>query len=106
MRAQFEAWLSLQAVSARGLSPAQEGKRRCKVEPTFNATAEDGARLLRMWKDKSPWQAYDLLSLPDVTVTNQKDKSVQLAKLLRLNDEVMSETSLSASAQQATVVVA
>ena len=65
-----------------------------------------GEGLVAMWATKTPEEAHEILKEPDVTVTNQKDKSVQLAKLLRLNDEVMSETSLSASAQQQTVVVA
>mgnify|MGYP002840889385 CR=1 FL=1 len=37
------------------------------------------------WEDKTPQQAFDILSKPDITVTNQSDKDVQLPKLLQLD---------------------
>ena len=86
---QFEAWLSLQAVTEQGLAPAEEDERRCAVEPTWNATVADGRRVMQMWQNKTPEEAHDLLSLPDVTVTNAKDKGVQLKKLVALNEEVI-----------------
>lgn len=46
------------------------------------------AVLLEMWSDKDPMQAYEVLSKPDVEVTNKSDKQAQLPKLLKLNEEV------------------
>jgi hypothetical protein len=45
--------------------------------------------LLSMWSTSTPHEAHDFLKQPDVIVTNQSDKDIQLDKLLTLNDEVM-----------------
>ena len=45
--------------------------------------------LLAMWSIKTPEQAHALLSMPDVTVTNQSDKDEQLPKVLKFNDDVI-----------------
>ena len=42
--------------------------------------------LRKMWGDKTADEAYAILEKPDITVTNQKDKDVQLRKLLKLNE--------------------
>ena len=42
----------------------------------------------QMWANKSPSQAHDLLALPDVTVTNAKDKSIFLRKILDMDADV------------------
>ena len=41
-----------------------------------------------MWAHRTPQEAHELLSEPDVTVTNESDKQIQLEKLLSLNEEV------------------
>ena len=38
--------------------------------------------------DKTAAEAYKILAMPDVEVTNQSDKVTQLQKLLRLEDEI------------------
>ena len=88
MQTQFEAWLSMQSVSSAGLTPAQNEARRCTMTPIWNATAEDARRLISTWEDKSPQEARDILSLPDVVVTNESDKALHIGKLLLLNDEI------------------
>ena len=45
-------------------------------------------QLVDMWLDKTPEQARAILKKPDVSVTSQKDKDVQLKKILQLNDAV------------------
>ena len=47
-----------------------------------------GEGLKALWATRTPQQAYDLLKEPDVTVTNQSDKDMQLDKLLKLDVEV------------------
>ena len=39
-----------------------------------------------MWANKSAHEAHAILVKPDVRVTNQSDKDVQLPKLLALNE--------------------
>ena len=87
---QFEAWLSLQQVSksGTGLCPAPTSERRCHIVPILNANEKTVESLHEMWSVKTPLQAFEALSRPDVTVTNAKDKYQQLQKLLLLNDEV------------------
>lgn len=41
-----------------------------------------------MWADRTPQQAHEILALPDVSVTNQSDKEMQLSKLIQLDEEV------------------
>ena len=41
-----------------------------------------------MGQEDAPEEAHEILKEPDVTVTNQSDKEVNLDKLLKLNDEV------------------
>ena len=46
----------------------------------------DPPKLRDMWGDKTAEQAYAILEKPDVKVTNQKDKDMQLPKLKKLNE--------------------
>ena len=41
-----------------------------------------------MWATKTPVQAFELLSRPDVNVTNQSDKELQLRKLQQLHGSI------------------
>eukprot|EP00900_Chrysochromulina_parva_P012207 jgi/Chrpa1/20988/Chrysochromulina_OHIO_Genome00026681-RA len=41
--------------------------------------------LVDTWANKTPQQAHDILSKPDVTVTNQSDKLKQLPKIMKLD---------------------
>jgi hypothetical protein len=50
-----------------------------------NAEVATDQQLQLMWLGKSPEEVYNILSQPDVMVTNQSDKDTQLPKLLRLN---------------------
>jgi hypothetical protein len=50
-----------------------------------NAPAAFSEALFGMWSDKSAAEAHGILVKPDVKVTNQSDKDVQLEKLLRLD---------------------
>ena len=68
---QFEAWLSMQSASSRGLVAAAEHDRRCQIQCIHNADAEfDPPKLVKMWAGKTPVEAAETLAKPDVTVTN------------------------------------
>ena len=41
-----------------------------------------------MWGHVTAQKAYETLSSPDVTVTNAKDKEMQLPKILKLDESV------------------
>ena len=66
------------------------------IVPILNGNMELADSLITMWSQKTPEQARDILSKPDVSVTNQRDKETQLDKLLVFHREVresMSEVS-------------
>ena len=46
--------------------------------------------LVEMWRAKGVNEAYEILSKPDVTVTNQQDKEVVLQKIKKINEQVRS----------------
>ena len=88
----FEAWLSMQTVHSEGLKPATLEQQRFDIVPIHGANKITGESLKSMWAERTPQEAYDLLSEPDVSVTNQSDKEIQLEKLLLLDDEVREAT--------------
>ena len=53
---------------------------------TDNAPAAFSEALIGMWAKKTASEAHDILVKPDVKVTNQSDKDVQLPKLRALDD--------------------
>lgn len=85
---QFEAWASMQTATCNGLQAAALHERRFEIVSIHNASTTLQNELVEMWATKTPEQAYELLSKPDVTVTNESDKDAQLPKLLKLNDQV------------------
>jgi HEAT repeat protein len=87
---QFEAWLSMQeGSSAEGLRAAPERRRRLQMVCLHNATTgSEDVKLQQMWCNVTPQMALELLSKPDVTVTNTGDKVTQLKKIEMLDGEV------------------
>ena len=49
------------------------------------APASFAEAVYSMWGSVTAQQAYDVLSSPDVTVTNARDKELQLPKILKLD---------------------
>ena len=85
-RTQFEAFLSLRKVTAKGLDQADETERRCVIKCIHNAPAALKDALTDEWGSKTANEAYDVLKQPDVKVTNQSDKEIQLPKLKALDE--------------------
>ena len=87
----FEAWLSFQKCTPYGIQPASEAERRFEIVPIHAAAVagtETANTLIAAWAGRTPQEAHDYLSKPDVRVTNQKDKEGQLQKLRKLDEEV------------------
>ena len=76
----------MQTPSTDGLLTSSAEERRWTIVPIYNASEHEAVGLERLWSARSASQALEVLSKPDVTVTNQSDKDVQLPKLLKLND--------------------
>jgi len=85
---QFEAWLSMQLPSTSGLVPAPASEHRCIIIPIHNASTATRQELLSLWAQRTPEEAKEVLSSPDVIVTNQSDKENQLPKLEKLSNRV------------------
>jgi len=69
------------------LRPAAEGHERTNVWPIHSAIESPGlaTSLLTLWRDKSPPAANKVLACPDVRVTNEQDKTLQLPKIEELD---------------------
>ena len=78
----------MQQPTASGLRPASEAARRWTIVPIYNASEMFARSLEEMWAKRTPAEALAVLSKPDVTVTNQGDKDMQLPKILTLNKQV------------------
>ena len=89
---QFEAWLSMQFATPDGLKSAIGTQNtRHHIVAIQNAAAQSDMftkMLLDQWATKTPQQAFEFLSKPDVTVTNQSDKEGQLPKIKSLGETV------------------
>ena len=91
----FEAWLAMQTPSTDGLIASSEGNRRWTTVPIYNATEHEAVGLERLWSGRSAVDAHKVLSKPDVTVTNESDKHIQLGKLegldVRVRDQMIAK---------------
>ena len=91
---QYEAWLSMQVATPTGLTSAVGTKHEHHhVICILNTAAQSDMftkMLTEQWATKTPEQSYKFLSKPDVTVTNQRDKAVQLAVITKLDEEARS----------------
>ncbi len=89
---QFEAWLSMQFATPNGLKSAVGTQNvRYHIVCIRSAAAQAEAHtkmLVDTWATKTPREAFDFLSKPDVMVTNQSDKEVVLPKILALDATV------------------
>ncbi len=84
----LEAWISMQTATVEGLMPAPREKRRCDIVPIHLASSVTASELETLVAGKSLDQIYAMLDSPDIQVTKQKDKGMQLAQLLALDSRV------------------
>merc|ERR1712083_624544 len=78
----------MQKPGAQGLEPATKKERRAVVRPIHQAGEHQAEQVVNMWAGRTPQQAYEVLSQPDIAVTNEKDKFAQLPKLVLLNEKI------------------
>ena len=69
-----------------GFIDSAEAERRCTITLIHHAPQSMARALVEDWGDKTAHEAHEVLKRPDVKVTNQKDKDVQLPKLKKLNE--------------------
>ena len=85
---QYEAWLSMQTATKEGLRPATVDERRYEIKAIYNTNELLGKSLEVQWANKTPHDAFNSLKMPDVMVTNNKDKGDQLPKILEFDAKV------------------
>ena len=82
----------MQFATPKGLTSAVGTRNeRHHIIPIQNAAEQPELHkqmLTQNWASKTPQQAFDFLSKPDVTVTNESDKEGQLPKIKKLNETV------------------
>ena len=88
----FEAWTSMQQALPEGLrsSVGTQGERfhiKC-IQNAVEQADQHAQTLKNDWANKTPDDAHAILSKPDISVTNQKDKDGQLPKIKALNTTV------------------
>merc|ERR1712087_299274 len=82
----FEAFLGMRKVTTNGLEPSPETERRYVIKCIHNATDTNMKNdIVASWRKKTTEKALGFLRSPDVMVTNQSDKDVQLKKLEELD---------------------
>eukprot|EP00966_Prymnesium_polylepis_P329092 7384838-Prymnesium_polylepis.1 len=74
----------MQHADTGGLRRARGAERRETFVPIYNATEHDIESLQAKWATPTPEDAHAILSQPDITVTNESDKEMQLLKLHKL----------------------
>merc|ERR1711920_622934 len=93
---QFEAFLSFQIISARGLAPGalSEGEY-CRQYILSPDASEDRSKLetrkkllIEKWRMTSAEHARDVLAQPSIQVTSGRDKIMQIAKLIELQKDL------------------
>jgi len=81
----LEAWCAMKTTKRDGLHPCSDSERRYDVACMHNAPTMLRKVLIDLLHLKSPQQAYSMLAVPDITVTNAKDKDLQLPVILKAN---------------------
>lgn len=75
---QYEAWLSMMDISEDGLVAAAATDGRCTIKAIHDAPSALVVALQQEWKDSTPERTHEKLSHPDVSVTNMRDKQLQV----------------------------
>lgn len=71
----------MQQATRGKLCRATGNERRETIMSIYNGTATAAALLEETWANVTPLEAMDVLGSPDVTVTNQSDKTMQIERL-------------------------
>uniref|UniRef100_A0A7S2GH12 COR domain-containing protein n=1 Tax=Haptolina brevifila TaxID=156173 RepID=A0A7S2GH12_9EUKA len=85
----YECWLSFMMATRGGLISADEAKLRCHVECLHGTPPATKIALKEEWLHMTAEDAFIKLGSPDVTVTNESDKQMQLPKVRSMNQLVV-----------------
>ena len=102
VQTQYEAWLAFRIVTSTGFS-AVSHERRAELGRAYIVTVYEAPKALEQaleeeWGDIDDIQeAHAKLASPDVIVTNQKDKDVQLEKMFVFDQRARAQASNSGS---------
>ena len=87
---QFEAWLAFRKVSSTGLDSTTKEERlqRTTVTRIYETPPKFEEALEEEWAKATPSKAIEKLASPDVIVTSQYDKRLQLKRITPLHKQV------------------
>ena len=87
----LEAWCAMQKLTSSGVKSETGNGKRFLIKCIYNAASQPEVyanALIDLLKDKTPDAVHAVLSQPDVSVTNGRDKEIQLPKLGQLDSLV------------------
>jgi len=85
----MEAWCAMMTATAAGVRTACEAERRYTIQCIHSAGEHDEQALIKLVSTKTPDEMHDILALPDIYVTNAKDKHAMLPVVKKTNKHVM-----------------
>jgi len=85
----MEAWCSMMKVTPHGVRTAEDYDRRYTIVCIHNADkVYDKPKLVKKLSTKSPEEMHDILSKPDIQLTNARDKEKMLPVISKTNEHV------------------
>ena len=85
----FEAWCAMQRASLKGLLP-DESRSRLSFVHLQKAGRREEEQLVERWATLSVFAAHEALAGDDMRATNQRDRDVQLPRMLQVDERVRS----------------
>lgn len=74
--------------TAEGVRMATSAEQRYCIQCLHNASEHNELALITLVSTKTPEEMYDVLAMPDIQVTNSKDKVAMLPVVKRMNEHV------------------
>ena len=93
-----ECWIATKMATEDGLVPASEDRLRVQVHGVYSASGKDMSSrkyVLEEWHQADAQEAIATLSHPDILVTNEKDKELNLKVVASLDDQISRRLTLS-----------
>uniref|UniRef100_A0A7S3AZX6 Uncharacterized protein n=1 Tax=Haptolina ericina TaxID=156174 RepID=A0A7S3AZX6_9EUKA len=94
---QLELWYAFQRSSSATLAAGP----RATLVPLRESLSTLVPLLLQMIPERNAQEIHSLLASPDVTVSNQSDKDIQLSQLMAVHDELLPPTAAAAASATA-----
>ena len=86
----MEAWCAMQVTTPQGVRACEsDEEKRYTIKCIWNADEEfDTPKLIKKLSTKTPQEVFEILSSPDVVLTNAKDKVLMLPVVEKTNEHV------------------